>query len=315
MTAGRKPKNVDVVDVIDPSLDQTKITGAMVQMRADGVADRLHISAETFDLGRRVGAMQLARVQRNFLQTAEIRLFEDMKNFKDFKDLAIRDEAGNVCQAENIDELCNLVFGRGYKAVNEDSLTFRALGDGAYDAANRLGLNRKQLRLIRSLPDAQRTAVAEAIQAESKSEVVAIIEDLAAQLAQAQDDATDAREEVKAREAVIADKNAAADKLRTKLKRVQAAPPDVVLQELQKEASGIASEAMTCVRGMLRQALIAIKNHSEADHTIFMAGLVGQVQADLTMLREEFALPDISNAVEQELASQVAQWAPKKVQG
>lgn len=315
MTAGRKHKKNDVVDIIDPGLDQSKIANAMVQMRADGVAERQEHEAALFDLGRAVGGIQMAQVTRQFSAVAEIKLFEEIKESNKFKDLAIRGSDGNFCRAENIDDFCRLVFGNGYKAMNEESLSLRSLGEAGYEAANRLGLNRKQLRLIRSLPDAQRTAVAEAIQAESKAEVVAIIEDLAAQLAQAKDDIHDAAEEVKAKEAVIADKNVAADKLRAKIKRIQAAPPDEELADLQREATGIAAEAVGCVRGQLRQALIAIKNHGDEDHTIFMAGLVGQVQRDLAALREEFALPDISNAVEQELASQVAQWAPKKVRG
>ena len=312
MTAGRKPKKVDVVDVIDPSPDQTKITGAMVQMRVDGVASKQSHEAAIFDLGRQVGGIQMAQVTRQFSAVAEVKLFVEIKESNKFKDLAIRGADGNFCQAENIDDFCRLVFGNGYKAMNEESLTLRALGDTAYDAANRLGLNRKQLRLIRSLPDAQRTAVAEAIQAESKSEVVAIIEDLAAQLAQAQDDATDAKEEVKAKEAVIADKNAAADKLRAKLKRVQAAPPDAVLAELQKEVTDFMHNANGCILGQLRKGLIAIKNHGDDDHSVFMAGLVGQVQANLTALRDEFDLPDVSNAADMELAADAAQWMPTK---
>ena len=141
---------------------------------------------------------------------------------------------------------------------------------------------------------------------------MAIIEDLAAQLAQAQDDATDAKEEVKAKEAVIADKNAAADKLRAKLKRVQAAPPDAVLAELQKEVTDFMHNANGCILGQLRKGLIAIKNHGDDDHSVFMAGLVGQVQANLTALRDEFDLPDVSNAADMELAADAAQWMPTK---
>lgn len=50
--------------------------------------------------------------------------------------------------------------------------------------------------------------------------------------------------------------------------------------------------------GGLRQALIALANHGEArgEHHVFMAGLVGQVQAQLDAVREEFNLPDISAA-------------------
>ena len=39
-----------------------------------------------------------------------------------------------------------------------------------------------------------------------------------------------------------------------------------------------------------------------------MAGLVGQVQAQLNALREEFDLPDTSNAAEQQLAADHAAW-------
>jgi hypothetical protein len=40
-----------------------------------------------------------------------------------------------------------------------------------------------------------------------------------------------------------------------------------------------------------------------------MAGLLGQVQADLHALREEFALPDVSGAADAELVADMAQWA------
>jgi hypothetical protein len=55
--------------------------------------------------------------------------------------------------------------------------------------------------------------------------------------------------------------------------------------------------------------LIALTNHTEDDHSIFMAGLLGQMQADLNALREEFNLPDVSSAADQALAAEVAQWA------
>lgn len=181
-----------------------------------------------------------------------------------------------------------------------------ALGDQAYEAANRLGLNRKQLRLIRSLPDAQRTAVAEAIASESKPEVIAIIEDLAAQLATAQDQVADAQAELKASEELSANKNAKIDKLS---RHIAKSTPDEVLCELQKEATALMNDALGCVRGQIRHSFQAIKAHTEDDHTIFMAGLLGQLQADVAALRDEFNLPDISTAREQELAAEVAQWA------
>ena len=46
-----------------------------------------------------------------------------------------------------------------------------------------------------------------------------------------------------------------------------------------------------------------------ADNAVFMAGLVGQLAAELAALREEFNLPDVSNAADLQLAAETAQWA------
>lgn len=121
----------------------------------------------------------------------------------------------------------------------------------------------------------------------------------------------EAREEKSAVEKVLTDKNASMDKLRAQVKRVQAAPPDEQLLQLQREATTIMNDALGAIRGGLRAALTAL-NDVPADapsQSVFMAGLVGQVAADLAALREEFNLPDVSNAADAALAADVAQWA------
>lgn len=121
----------------------------------------------------------------------------------------------------------------------------------------------------------------------------------------------EAREEKSAVEKVLTDKNASMDKLRAQVKRVQAAPPDEQLLQLQREATTIMNDALGAIRGGLRAALTAL-NDVPADapsQSVFMAGLVGQVAADLAALREEFNLPDVSNAADAALAADMAQWA------
>ncbi len=118
----------------------------------------------------------------------------------------------------------------------------------------------------------------------------------------------EAREEKGAVEKVLSDKNTANDKLRAQLKRIQAAPADEQLLALQREATSIMNDALGAIRGQLRQALIALKNHGDDDNSLFAAGLVGQLQGDLTALREEFQLPDVSTAADVQLAAEVAQW-------
>ena len=121
----------------------------------------------------------------------------------------------------------------------------------------------------------------------------------------------ESREEKSAVEKVLTDKNQAMDKLRAQVKRVQAAPPDEQLLHLQKEATAVMNDALGAVRGGLRQALLALNDVPEGtpSQAVFMSGLIGQIAADLAALREEFNLPDVSNAADAALAAEVAQWA------
>ena len=60
------------------------------------------------------------------------------------------------------------------------------------------------------------------------------------------------------------------------------------------EALQIGYDLLARARGDFRQALLALSPHGEhADTQHLMAGMVGQLQAVLTDLREEFGLPDV----------------------
>lgn len=119
----------------------------------------------------------------------------------------------------------------------------------------------------------------------------------------------EARAEKEADDKLMADKNAKLDKLS---RRIQKAKPDEVLAELHKETTAYMSDAKGCIQGQLRKAFFALRDHdahSDGDSLVFMAGLVGQLQAELNSLRESFELPDLSTAADQALAADVAKWA------
>lgn len=118
--------------------------------------------------------------------------------------------------------------------------------------------------------------------------------------------------EHQAGEAVRADLSKKLTNLQTKAKRVQTLPPDDALIELTKEATALATEAAGMVLGNVRQGLQALLDHATehgGDVGVTMAGMVGQIQRELTRLRTEFDLPDVSNAADEVLAAEVAQWA------
>lgn len=105
---------------------------------------------------------------------------------------------------------------------------------------------------------------------------------------------------------LLADKNTKIDQLQL----IKQLPPDKALQQTMEKATAITRDALGAIRGGLRQALKALNEVPDGtDKTVFMAGLVGQVQADLNALREEFNLPDVSNAAAAALAAEVAQWS------
>jgi len=102
--------------------------------------------------------------------------------------------------------------------------------------------------------------------------------------------------ELKATEEISAEKTQRIETLQREAKRIAAAPPDQVLADLQAESTRIANDVRGGIIGALRQALIALDRHGVpgAAPTVFMAGLVGQLEDDLRALRAEFALPEVS---------------------
>ena len=100
-----------------------------------------------------------------------------------------------------------------------------------------------------------------------------------------------------------------------KLQLVQTLAPDEQLPLLQKAATGMMHESVGQIKGKLRQAFKTLNDHDGgSDHSVFMAGLLGQIQREINTLRTEYNLPDVSSAEEQAVIAAAAIWAPKKVQ-
>lgn len=287
---GPKPMKPIDVEVIDPTLDQDKIGDAAVAMRDQVQAEQL----ELLELAGDVGALRALEMTKSLVAVATIRIFQKVCESKQINKLPIRLPDGLVATATNIDEFCRLAFNKPRSAMFEASATLEVLGDQAYEAANRLGLNRKQLRLIRSLPDAQRTAVAEAIQAESKSEVVAIIEDLAAQLAQANEDMAQAKLQAQDDSETIADKDNQINQLNTKLKRIDNAEPEEQMALVLAETTTRAHTALAYVRGDLNLAFSKLAGFERAganSHRHLMAGWLADLEREIAILRADYFLP------------------------
>ena len=120
----------------------------------------------------------------------------------------------------------------------------------------------------------------------------------------------DAREEAETKDARRGELVAQNEKLKEQLVRIKRAGPDEALEAARAEAATILSEVLGRVRGDFRHALQVLSG-MDAKEDIFLAGMVGQVVAELALLREQFDLPDLSNARDAQLAADVAKWAPQ----
>lgn len=102
----------------------------------------------------------------------------------------------------------------------------------------------------------------------------------------------------KAGEDVRASLHKRIDKLQNEVARFERLAPDEKLQALQKDVSDAMNDASGAILGRMRQAVIALVNAGDdrRAHDVLLAGLVGQVQARLSELRQEFNLPDVSEA-------------------
>lgn len=120
----------------------------------------------------------------------------------------------------------------------------------------------------------------------------------------------EAKAEKEANDKLLENKNKHIDKLEREKQRIAQMAPDEALADLKTAATRIANDAVGAIKGGVRQALIQLREMPHgASQTAFAAGLLGEMQAEINALREEFGLPDIASAAERELAADTQAWA------
>lgn len=306
-TAGRKS-----LPAIDNRLPELVPNAGALMLNDVNSANDIEKEA-VFSAGVDLGRIEALDFVSTVVNSAILPIYENVKKSKAWKHLR-NPQSSDGRNFESLNEFCEVKLGKSYTRLQELAANRRLIGHDAYDQAEKMGLRQVDYNAIKTLPAPDQELIRQAVSTQSRDEVLDLLQELASRHAQAAQKLTKELADVQAdlaasesRRSVLITEN---DKLKTRIAR---ATPDDVLLELQKETTRLTNDALGCVQGQLRQAFIALKNHGDgtADHSLFMAGLVGQVQFVLAELREEFNLPDISNARDQELAAEVAQWAPK----
>lgn len=107
--------------------------------------------------------------------------------------------------------------------------------------------------------------------------------------------------DVSAKEEVLSRRATQVNDLEEKLARVKTLPADEVRAELQREATAHLNDTRGALIGKFCAAIAALYEHADTtgaeQDVAYVAGLVGQLQSDLTALRDRFGIPDISPAL------------------
>jgi len=290
----RKPNKP--AELEGPQIDDQKIGGAMVVMRSDAMDIKAQSDMDVFKLGQQVGAVQMAQFQQEICATAQLRLFLEIKESKKYKDLAILHPDGKARPAQNIEEFCEIVFGQAYRVMAERAQNFEVLGEAMLESADRIGLRRQDLRMLRSLPADEQKIVDQAMQTKNRDEIIEIVQTLAERAVAERNRAAELEGDKAALEDLVTKKSKKIDQQVLQMRRIKIMPPDKVHGEIIKEVSYQMHDTLGSLKGQLRQGFLALREHEQqsgGDSREFLTGVINSIKKAVSDLVLEFDLPDM----------------------
>lgn len=304
----RTPKNIDLPPAFTTT-DAALRAGHVETLarEADLVAIKQGLSDDRDLVNQLLGQVQMARSFARFADVVSLTKLKHIKETKMYRALAGKkafDPDGNeIADVGTFDGFCQ-ALGLSRSKVDEDLTNLSAFGEEAMKSLSAIGIGYRELRQYRRLPEDQKSALIEAVKSGDKDSFLELAEDLIAKHAREKEEAQRQIEELKAEEKakdeLLADKNRLLDAERAKSKRLASIPPDEQLEAIRKEVTAVAFDARGAIVGQLRAGIIALNNHhaerADGDSVLWIAGLLGQLSKDITVLRDEFGIPDVSTA-------------------
>lgn len=279
-----------------------------IQTQAEQEKDE--VLSAGIDLGR-LEALDFIAVTAN---TASLAVFESVKKSKAWRFLRNPQDADSA-NFQSLEQFCEVKLGKSYRRLQFLLSQKNTIGQQAFEQGERIGLRDVDYNAIKALPAPDQELVRRAVEeAQSRDEVLDLLQELAARHAKEKADLNQQLEEsAKEHEAttkrleVVTEQK---EKAEAKAARIAVMKPDEALADLKTAATRIANDAVGAIQGGVRQALIKLRElPNGTSQTAFAAGLLGELQAEINALREEFGLPDIASAAERELAAETQAWA------
>lgn len=259
-----------------------------------------------------LGRIKAAEFFRHVGDVIIAQTFVDLRNSKKYKDYPIKDAEGNLRRCQNFEEFCQLAFGKSYTRCYELSKNLHLLGPELYESAERIGFKARDYAALKALPAEEQEIVKTALAAESKEQVLDILQDLAArnqsERQAAKKQTEDLKADLDARDRLLADKSEKLDKVSLDLEKLKSLPPNKrealrleQEQEAAKKLTIAVVEAQTAINTLLGQlaeikaAEVSVYTKEHADQVaswfcqqIQLALQTNGIQADMA----EIVLPE-----------------------
>ena len=276
----------------------------------------IELSKQDYDKGRdlvnqMIGHAQSRIAMRDFANVMTLSVLKQAKENKLYRGAegqrAFDRDGNEIPNVGTWEGFCRAV-GVSVAKADEDIANFNAFGEEALKSMQMVGIGYRDLRQFRRLPTDQKTELIEAAKAGDTATLLELAEDLIVKHAKAK---SDADLELAARDQRIARHLAKIKEYEDKEDRWAALPVHAQVAEATAEALGL-------VQGRLRQGFLALQAaHTErADGStaeLTLAGHLAQLQKLLNDMRDEFNLPDVSNARDAKVIADAAIWAaPQK---
>lgn len=208
---------------------------------------------DAFPVMEALGRIKAAHFTRHVADSMAAQAYIEIKNGKKYKGLPYRDANGEARHVADLEEFCRVFLGRSARRVQELAQNLHVLGPELYESAQAIGFKARDYAALKALPESEQAVVKEALAADSKDQVLDILQDLAArhasEKAAMKKEATDLKADLAARDKVLHAKAKRADELAIALEKLKSLPPAEAWRlRLAKEEEAVAALALDYTR-------------------------------------------------------------------
>ena len=275
------------------------VTQAIDALNAKGEMIRAY-GNERDELNQMIGRVQLGMALGSFTNAINVQTLAQIKASKTYKSLegltGVDRRGLPISNLGTWNGFCRSL-GMSPDKADDDILNIAKFGEEAMEHLAAIGAGYRELRQYRRLPEDQRQALIEVAKAGDKEGFAELAEEIISKHLKEKeslhDELAESKAERQATEQLLETKNKRIDQLERAQHRIQTMPPDEAAAELVREATDKMYSAQGYITGHFRAALQALNDAPSIEGKVqLMAGMVGQLMADLHVLRDQFNLPD-----------------------